>query len=216
MTSLRMPQGFLLVISAPSGAGKSTVCRRLSARDRRVFQSVSATTRRPRPGEREGEHYRFLSKPEFRRWVRGGRLLEWARVHGNHYGTPRAPVERGIRQGRTAALAIDVQGAASVRRRLKGRVVTVFLLPPSWAVLRRRLCGRNEPAASRRLRLANARDEMRRAGSYDYWVVNDDLKTAVRQIEAIVQAKRLRVHRAPASTRAILGPSRRRRPTGGA
>lgn len=191
-----MAKGFLLIISAPSGTGKSTVCRRLLERDRSLGYSVSCTTRAPRRGEKDGRHYRFLGAREFGGLLRRGELLEWAEVHGSRYGTPRRPIVEALAEGRTVLADIDVQGAAKVRRRLKGDAITVFLFPPSWSRLERRLRRRrdtDDATVARRLR--NARRELRCRGDYDYWVVNDRLLKAVRQIEAIIAAERLRAQR---------------------
>jgi len=189
-----MRKGFLVIISGPSGSGKSTVCRRLRLGDRALEYSVSCCTRKPRPSEAEGKHYHFLSVPEFRRKIRQGHFLEWAKVHGNYYGTPRGFIEKSIRRGRVALLDIDVQGAAKIRRKRRD-AVTIFLLPPSWAVLRRRLELRRDTRDSMAMRMANARAELRQAGRYDYWVVNDKLDEAVRQVEAIILAMKLRADR---------------------
>lgn len=193
-----MPSGFLLIISAPSGTGKSTVCRKLLERDRSLRYSVSCSTRAPRPGEIDGKHYHFLSVDEFKKRVRQGEFLEWALVHGNHYGTPRRFIERELEAGHTAVLDVDVQGAASIRRRVKA-VVTVFLLPPSWESLKERLRARKDARESVETRLANARKELTHAEEYDYLVVNDSLATAVKQVESIIQAERLRPGRHPLS-----------------
>jgi len=187
----------LLILSAPSGTGKSTVCRELRARDPELRYSVSCTTRPPRPGERNGRHYRFLTPSAFGRLRAAGGLLEWARVHGACYGTPRRFVEERIRAGEVILADIDVQGAAKIRKALRGAVVSVFLLPPSWRRLETRLRRRRDtdPAAIRR-RLRTARREIRRAGEYEYWVVNDRLADAVSRVESIIAAESLRAGRA--------------------
>lgn len=197
-----MASGFLLIISAPSGTGKSTVCRRLLERDRTLRYSVSCTTRAPRPGETDGRHYFFLSEAEFKRKVRHDEFLEWAVVHGTYYGTPRRFIEREIRAGRVVVLAIDVQGAASIRRRERDGV-TVFLLPPSWESLERRLKARRDTRETIERRLGGARAELKRAPEYDYWVVNDSLSEAVRQVECIIAAERRRARRQDASGRGL-------------
>ena len=186
-----MPRGFLLILSGPSGSGKSTLCRRLRDRDRSLAYSVSFCTRRPRPSETDGVHYRFMAPAAFMRLARGGELLEWAEVHGNYYGTPRDFVERQIAAGRVALLDIDVQGTERIRRRIRD-AVTVFLFPPSMGALRRRLQLRRDTQDSLQTRMANALGEMRRAGRYDYWVVNDSVEAAVRQVEGIIAAEKLR------------------------
>lgn len=206
-----MSAGFLLIISAPSGTGKSTVCRKLLERDPSLRYSISATTRARRPGETHGRHYFFLGRPDFQRRVRAGGMLEWAEVHGNFYGTPKRFIESSIRRGEVVVLAIDVQGAAAIRSRRRD-AVTVFLLPPSWASLEQRLLHRRDSQDSVRTRLANARQELRRAREYDYWVVNDSLDEAVRQVEAVILSERLRSSRADGSRLAAIaraaGPAR--------
>jgi guanylate kinase len=193
-----MPKGALVILSAPSGTGKSTVLRQLLQRRKDLRYSVSCTTRAPRPGEKHGRSYWFLSAEDFKRRVQRHEFLEWAMVHGNYYGTPRRAIEESIKDGRWVLLDIDVQGAAKVRRKIPDAVM-VFLLPPSWDDLRQRLAGRREDARSAAVRLANARAELAAAGSYDYIVVNDDLDAAVGQVESIITAESLRASRRESS-----------------
>ena len=183
--------GLVFVVSSPSGGGKTTVVSRLRRRIRRLARSVSVTTRLPRPGERHGRDYRFVTREAFRRLRREGRLLEWASVHGAWYGTPKHPVIASLRRGRDVMLSIDVQGARQVRRALGAQAVLMFLVPPSLRRLRQRLLGRRTetPAAIRR-RLAAARREVACAAWYDYSVVNDRLEHAVRDVQAIITAER--------------------------
>jgi guanylate kinase len=189
-----MHTGFLLIISAPSGAGKTTVCRRLLARDKSLRYSVSFTTRPPRAGEVPGRHYHFVSEEDFRRRARRGEFLETAVVHGNLYGTPRRFISEQVRAGRVVLGDIDVQGAAALTRRMP-EAVTVFLLPPSWTRLEDRLRRRDGADESVERRLANARMEMSRAREYRYWIVNDALTAAVEQVESVIEAERLRSER---------------------
>jgi len=189
-----MPKGALVVISAPSGTGKSTLCRQLLRRRNDLRYSISCTTRAPRPGEKDGRHYFFLDAEEFKRRVQRHEFLEWAVVHGHYYGTPRHFVETSLRAGHWLLLAVDVQGAAAIRRRLPDSVL-IFLVPPSWEALRERLAGRRDDSGSVATRLANARAELAAAKSYDYFVVNDELARAVVQIECILTAERLRTSR---------------------
>jgi guanylate kinase len=153
---------------------------------------VSLTTRGPRKGERNGVHYGFVTPARFDRLRRQGRLAEWAPVHDHIYGTPRANIERARRQRRVMLFNLDVQGAASLRREVPGSV-TIFLEPPSRAVLRQRLLGRHsEDVAARRLRLRTAVSELARRGEYDYIVTNDRLPQCVRDCESIIRAELLR------------------------
>ena len=191
----------LLVISAPSGAGKTTLCRRLLQEFDTMDYSISCTTRPPRPGEADGRDYFFLAPGEFRRRAEQGDLLEQAEVHGYAYGTPRRPVEDALRAGRDILMDIDVQGAARIRglvRREKTSLlarayVDVFVKPPDLAALRRRLeeRGQDAPEVIAR-RLANAERELQAQGAYQYVIVNDELERAYGELRAVVLAERRR------------------------
>lgn len=186
---------FVLVLSAPSGCGKTTIARRLLAARHTLGYSVSATTRPPRPGERDGEAYHFLGTAEFARRVAAGDFVEWAEYAGHRYGTLRSELERVLGSGRVAVLDIEVQGARQVRRHFPDSV-HVFLLPPSGAALAERLRGRlTEGAASYAARLERAAQEMLVVSEYDYVVVNDDLDAAVAEVGAILDAEGRRVSR---------------------
>lgn len=188
-------QGKVFVISSPSGGGKTTVIRRLLGRVPKLVRSVSVTTRPPRPSERHGVDYRFVSVEVFKRLQRQGDLLEWAQVHQAYYGTPRPAVERIVSAGCDVVLSIDVQGAKQVRRRFGTRAVLIFLLPPSLRDLRARLMKRRtETPESMRERLRAAHRELACVEWYDYGVVNQSLERAVEQVRAIIVAERLRVH----------------------
>jgi len=187
-------KGALLIISAPSGAGKTTICRKLLARRKDLRYSVSCTTRAPRPGEKHGRHYFFLSREEFKRKISRNELLEWAMVHDEYYGTPRRYVEDALKHGFDVIMAIDVQGATSVRRKLP-EAVLVFVLPPSFETLKARLAQRREAHDSAAKRLANSRGELAAIKNYDYVVVNEDLEKAVSQISSILTSESLRTAR---------------------
>jgi guanylate kinase len=187
----------ILILSSPSGAGKTTLTRMLmhdNALD--LTLSVSVTTRKQRSSEVDGIHYRFIDRAEFERMKAAGELLESAEVHGNGYGTPRAPVAKVLAQGRDMLFDIDWQGAKQVRERLGEDVVSIFVLPPSMRELRARLERRAEDTASSiEARFQNARKEIERWRDYHYVVVNDDLNRAFGDVTTIVTAERLRAKR---------------------
>ena len=188
---------FLLVLSSPSGGGKSTIARHLLMAREDLGYSVSATTRAPRPGEQDGVDYHFIPAGEFSRRVQAGEFVEWAEYGGSKYGTLKAEVERVMAEGRNAVLDIEVAGARQVRAAYPDSV-HVFVLPPSGTVLAQRLkMRRTDDAAAQARRLAIAREEIGAAGEYDYVIVNDDLVTAVAQVAAILDAEGRRVKRMP-------------------
>lgn len=179
--------GGVFVVSGPSGAGKGTLVRALCERDPGLWLSVSATTRAPRPGESEGVHYIYLGDDEFERTLAAGGFLEWAVVHGNRYGTLRSTVEERVAAGRTVILEIDPQGAEQVKRVMPSAVL-VFIAPPSFAELRRRLEGRgSETPEQIERRLSRAVSELAIADRYDYVVINDDVSRATDELECIVR-----------------------------
>jgi guanylate kinase len=181
---------FPLVLSAPSGAGKTTIAHRLRARRSDVVFSISATTRAPRDGERDGVDYHFVAEDAFRRMIDAGELIEWAQVHGSYYGTPLANVRDAQARGQFLLLDIDVQGARQIRDKVP-EAVHVFILPPSGQVLVERLVGRgSEDDARVQRRLGNALAEIRTAGEFDHVVVNDDLDEAVAEVEAVLEGRR--------------------------
>lgn len=189
----KKPRPFLLVLSAPSGGGKTTVCNALLKKEAWLQRCVTATTRQPRPGERHGRDYWFLSEAEFRRRISQGGFFEYAQVHGNYYGTPRKEVEAALRKGQSLVLVIDVQGGSAVKGRRPDSVL-VFLVPPSMGELKRRLKGRGTEADDAvSLRLREAGRELRAGETYDYLLVNDDLKTTVEALAGIARAQRRRL-----------------------
>lgn len=188
-------RGMLLIVSAPSGAGKTSLVTALLDRDPRLVVSVSHTTRQRRARERDGINYHFVDDARFTAMIDAGEFLENAEVFGNRYGTSAAAVERELNGGRDVILEIDFQGAAQVRGRFPD-TVSIFILPPSTAALQSRLTGRGEDDDSViRQRLDKARWEISHYRDYDYLVVNDDFETALTDLAGIVRAERLRLQR---------------------
>jgi guanylate kinase len=186
-------RGIMLVLSSPSGAGKTTLSRNLLEQEENVSLSVSATTRSRRPSEIDGVHYHFVSKRHFEAMRDGGELLEWAEVHGNYYGTPREPVEQALAAGRDVLFDIDWQGTRQLLDKMREDVVTVFVLPPSAAELKARLERRAEDSAAIiAQRLHNAAEEIRHWNEYDYVLVNRDLDKSFARLRAILTAERLK------------------------
>lgn len=185
-------RGVCLVLSAPSGAGKTAIAAALLASEPELRSSVSVTTRAPRPQEVDGVHYHFRDQATFDRMIDAGDLLEWARVLGRHcYGTPRAPVEQALRDGNDLVFDIDWQGYRQLRAALPDDVVGVFILPPSLVALESRLrqrSGDDEAEIARRMRLA--RDEISHWSEFDYVVINDDLDRAIAEVRAVLHAAR--------------------------
>jgi guanylate kinase len=188
---------FLLVLSAPSGGGKTTIAKALLAAREDLGYSVSATTRAPRPGERDGTDYHFLSRAEFDRRLAAGEFLEWAEYGGQRYGTLAAEVDGVLASGRHVVLDIEVQGARAIRERCQN-VVSVFIIPPSAQALTDRLGGRNTERPNDLVgRLRRAVEELDDAGQYDYVVVNTDRTQAVAEVAAIIDAESRRPGRLP-------------------
>jgi guanylate kinase len=188
-------RGILFVISSPSGGGKGTLVRRILTHMPRLGYSVSWTTRAPRQGEVNGREYHFVTIEDFMAARERGEFLEWASVHGNFYGTSLKVVERELNAGRDIVLEIDVQGAATVRR-TGIAAVSVFILPPSFEIMRRRLTGRqSENSETLALRLRNSRGEVEHYREFDYVVLNDDVDRAATQLASIVYAERARRER---------------------
>lgn len=186
-------RGLMLVLSSPSGAGKTTIARRLLAEDENLEMSVSATTRAKRPGEVSGVDYQFVDKTTFNLMLNRGELLEHARVFSNFYGTPRAPVEAALSQGLDMLFDIDWQGTQQLRESARADLVSIFILPPSTQALEERLTRRaQDPPDVVAERMAKAADEMSHWPEYDYVIINDDIDRSVAQVRAILMAERSR------------------------
>ncbi|WP_228243502.1 guanylate kinase [Porphyrobacter sp. GA68] len=186
-------RGLMFILSSPSGAGKTTIARRLLAQDTQIRLSVSVTTRPPRPGEVDARDYHFITEAEFRRMVDAGELLEWAEVFGHLYGTPKAHIKAGLKEGHDFLFDIDWQGTQQLYQRMEVDVVRVFLLPPSIAALEKRLRERGTDAAAViDARMARAKAEISHWDGYDYVVVNDDLDRCFEAVHGVLKAERLR------------------------
>jgi len=184
-------RGIMLVVSSPSGAGKTTLTRNLVNADRNLRLSISVTTRQRRPSEVDGVHYHFISKSKFARMKRSGELLESANVHGNFYGTPRKPVEKALNAGNDVLFDIDWQGAKQLYEKMRADVVSVFVLPPSARELKARLERRAEDSGDViRRRLKNAAKEIPHWAEYDYVLINRDLDKSFRDLRHILAAER--------------------------
>ena len=187
-----MRKGKTFIICGPSGVGKGTVVARLLASDPTLYFSVSATTRPPRAGEEDGVHYHFLDRETFEQWIAAGDFLEYAEYVGNLYGTPRLYVDQAMEQGRDVLLDIEIQGAEQVRQK-RPETVRIYVAPPSWAELERRLVGRGtEDMEKVRFRLARGREEFAAARDFDYLVINDTVDRAVDELRAIMYAEHCR------------------------
>jgi guanylate kinase len=189
-------RGLMLVLSSPSGAGKTSISRELLRREPGLAMSVSATTRPKRPGETDGLDYFFVDQTEFGLRINRGEFLEHAKVFGNYYGTPRGPVEASLHEGRDVLFDIDWQGTQQIREKLSADLVTVFILPPSTAELERRLNARaQDPAHVVAQRMAQASNEMSHWPEYDYIVVNRDLDRSVAEVQSVLAAERIKRER---------------------
>ncbi|KXG43723.1 guanylate kinase [Tepidibacillus infernus] len=190
-----LQKGMLIVLSGPSGVGKGTVCSLLRHEQPDIIYSVSATTRKPRAGEENGVNYFFKSREEFEKMIKEDQLLEWAEYVGNYYGTPRGFVEQTVQTGKDIILEIEVQGALKVKEKYPEGIF-IFLMPPSLAELKNRIIHRGtESDESLMNRLNAARNELQMMKHYDYAVVNDEVSKAVKRIQAIIEAERLRKER---------------------
>ena len=196
-----MSKGRSFIISGPSGVGKSTVLGALMEERKNLYFSVSATTRQPRPGEENGVHYHFLTLDTFREWIAQDEFLEHAEFVGNCYGTPKKYVYEAMDRGQDVILDIEVQGAMQVAEKMP-EVVRIFIAPPSWAELERRLTARGTDTPEKiQGRLARAKEEVKLAGTYNYFVINDSVDNAVRELNAIMTAE----HCKPQDRMEVLG-----------
>ena len=196
-----MSKGRSFIVSGPSGVGKSTVLSGLMEKRKNLYFSVSATTRQPRPGEEDGVHYHFLTMDTFREWIAQDEFLEHAEFVGNCYGTPKKYVYEAMDRGQDVILDIEVQGAMQVAEKMP-EVVRIFVAPPSWSELERRLTARGTDTPEKiQGRLARAKEEVKLAGTYDYFVINDSVEHAVFELDAIMTAE----HCKPQDRMEVLG-----------
>lgn len=199
-------RGLMLVLSSPSGAGKTTLSRKLLEEDPNVMLSVSVTTRKIRPGEKDGRDYHFIDRRRFDAFVEKNELLEWAEVFDNYYGTPAKPVMNALANGRDVLFDIDWQGTQQLRERARNDLVSVFVLPPSIPELERRLHARaQDDYETIHRRMAKAADEMSHWAEYDYVVINRDLKQAFADVASILAAERLKRERQPGLSEFVRG-----------
>ena len=199
-------RGLLLVMSSPSGAGKTTLSRMLLASDTNVTMSISVTTRPPRPGEVEAKDYYFISKERFAQMRDRKELLEWAEVFGNYYGTPRKPVDEALAKGRDVLFDIDWQGTQQLAQAMEDDLVRIFVLPPSADELQNRLISRAQDSSSVvAKRMAEASREISHWPEYDYVIVNDELEDSLAQVMAVLRAERLRRRRRVGLTEFVRG-----------
>ena len=196
-----MERGKTFIFSGPSGVGKSTILKGLMEKRKNLYFSVSATTRQPRPGEEDGVHYHFLTMDTFREWIAQDEFLEHAEFVGNCYGTPKKYVYEAMDRGQDVILDIEVQGAMQVAEKMP-EVVRIFVAPPSWSELERRLTARGTDTPEKiQGRLARAKEEVKLAGTYDYFVINDSVEHAVYELDAIMTAE----HCKPQDRMEVLG-----------
>ncbi len=188
-------QGFPIILTAPSGAGKTTLSRAVIKHHPEIYYSISVTSRPPRPAEQDGVDYHFVPVAEFERMLEGGELLEWAMVHDNYYGTPKKQIQDRLEAGVDVIMDIDTVGARSIKK-LYPQAVSIFVLPPSLEELARRLVGRaSDSEEVIKKRLNKAKLEMAEIGDFEYFIINDDFEAAVHQVTAVIEAERCRLSR---------------------
>lgn len=185
---------FPIIVSSPSGGGKTTVVQRLLKRDKSLSRVVTATTRAPRNGEKDGRDYHFWTEKQFMSAVKQGKMLEWAKVHAHYYGIPKASVDGLMKKGVCPVLVIDVQGAKTVSAAYP-EAVKIFIVPPSLKVLKERIAARKDNTQNVALRLKTAKKELKEISKYDYVVLNDELKNAVADTAAVIRAEQLKTAR---------------------
>ena len=188
-------QGLLIVLSGPSGSGKNTVCDEVKKNNKNIWESISMTSRKPRKGEIDGKSYYFVTEEEFKKNIEDDNMLEYAKFAGNYYGTPKKNIQKHLDNGEDVILVIEIQGALQIKQKV-AQALFVFLLPPSMKELKRRLIDRNTESSSKVMeRFERAYKEINELSKYNYVIVNDNVKDAVKKLESIILAERCRVDR---------------------
>lgn len=194
---LKEAKGLILVLSAPAGAGKTTLCKRLLQTSPTFISSVSFTTRSPRKQEIEGVDYYFVSREDFEKLIKKNAFVEWAEVHGHLYGTSKKFLEENIKAGKDVILEVDVKGGTKIKEKYP-QAILIFILPPSWQELEKRLHKRaTEDEKSIKERLSTAKQEIKYLPYYDYFLVNDDINTTTKRLLLIIEAERYKINRVP-------------------
>ncbi|GAB1401729.1 guanylate kinase [Elusimicrobiota bacterium] len=187
--------GMIIIVSAPSGAGKTSICDAVIRDDKNIIYSVSTTTRKPRKGEKDGREYLFVDEKKFKQDIKNGKFIEWARVHGNYYGTAKAVLQNVLSKGKDVLLDIDVQGALSIKKKYKDALM-LFIMTPTLKELKKRLIKRNKDSKETiNIRIENAKKEIKYVNSYDYLILNDKLKKSINDVKAVIKAERLSIKR---------------------
>jgi guanylate kinase len=191
-----MERNLLIVVSAPSGAGKTTICKRLIKTSPNLIFSISMTTRQPRDNEIDGCDYFFISVEEFKEGIKKGEFIEWAMVYGDYYGTPKKALDESLSSGMDVLLDLDIQGAMNIKKEYKDRAILIFIIPPFLEDLKARLSNRmTDTQEEIEKRLSFAKEELKNIHKYDYYVINDDISTTVGKLKSIITAEKSKVKR---------------------
>lgn len=187
--------GMIIIVSAPSGAGKTSICDAVIRDDKNIIYSVSTTTRKPRKGEKDGREYLFVDEKKFKQDIKNGKFIEWAQVHGNYYGTAKAVLQNALSKGKDVLLDIDVQGALNIKKKYKNALM-LFIMTPTLKELKKRLIKRNKDSKETiSIRIENAKKEIKYVNSYDYLILNDKLPKSITDVKAVIKAERLSIKR---------------------
>jgi len=188
-------KGMIIIVSAPSGAGKTSICDAVIRDDKNIVYSISTTTRKPRIGEKNGREYLFVDEKKFKQDIKNGKFIEWAQVHGNYYGTGKTVLQNTLSKGKDVLLDIDVQGALSIKKKYKDALM-LFVMTPTLKELKKRLIKRNKDSKETiNIRIENAKKEIKYVNSYDYLILNDKLQKSINDVKAVINAERLSIKR---------------------